>query len=259
MTVPRICPQIRTPGSKPDLGTLITLPEPQLLEIASLAGCDWIFLDCEHGAISTTGLGSLLASAPDVPVLVRIPANEARYVKQALDAGAAGIICPLVEDAAMVERIVRWAKYPPQGKRSVGIGRAHKYGLGSGQHLERANEQTTVVVQVESVAGVHMLDDILKVPGLGGIFVGPYDLSASMGFVAQPAASAVRATVSDVIDRCRVEGVPVGQFFANGQAFASDEIRDRLDFVALGMDTMLLGQSIQAQLHAAHSLTGLLD
>jgi 2-dehydro-3-deoxyglucarate aldolase/4-hydroxy-2-oxoheptanedioate aldolase len=238
------------------LGTIVTLPNPQLLEIALLAGCEWIFVDCEHGAITTSGLGCLLTGVPrDVPVLVRLPANDEVYVKQALDSGAAGIICPSVEDAATAARLVSWAKYPPAGTRSVGIGRAHGYGLGLASYMEQANGLTSVVVQIESIAGVRALDDILEVSGLGGVFIGPYDLSASMGLVGQPTAPAVRKTIHDIVERCRARAVPVGQFFGGAQAFGADEISGRLDFAALGLDTTLLAQSLELQLCTARSVS----
>lgn len=244
-------PYLRAQGTPPAVGTIVTLPEPQLVEIAALAGCDWVFVDCEHGAISTAELSGLLIGAPrGTPTLVRIPCDDEVRVKQALDAGAGGIMCPMVEEAATVQWLVRWAKYPPQGARSVGVGRAHGYGLGFGSYLAQANDRTAVVVQIESLAGVQAIDEIAAVAGLGGVFIGPFDLSASMGFMGQPSAPPVQQAIATVIDRCHARDVPVGQFFGDSEAFRASPVADRLDFVALGIDLSLLAQSLRQQVQS---------
>ncbi|WP_436772266.1 HpcH/HpaI aldolase family protein [Yinghuangia sp. YIM S09857] len=227
------------------------MPEPRLVEIAALAGCSWVMVDCEHGAVTTADVGRVLVGAPaGFPVLVRVPAAEEVHVKQALDAGAVGIVCPMAENAAAVRELVTWAKYPPFGTRSVGVGRAHGYGLSFAPYLDRANETTSIVVQIESAAGLAALDDILAVEGLGGVLIGPYDLSASLGHVGVPSAPPVLAAVSEVMSRCNAAGVPVGQFFASGTAYTDSPLPDSLDFIAVGLDTALLAQTIHG--HVEH-------
>lgn len=244
-----LCPRVRPAGEKADVGTIISLPDPRLLELAALAGSKWIFLDCEHGSIAPSDLGRVLAGAPQgVPVLVRLPSNDEIWVKQALDAGAAGVICPVVEDAATAERLVRWAKYPPQGARSIGIGRAHGYGLSVGPYLQAANATTSVVVQIESITGAHALEEILAVEGLGGVFIGPYDLSASMGLVGRPGAPEVEDVIAEIVKRSRSKGVPVGRFYPTGKAYVSAPDRDMLDFVAIGIDLVLLADALRDNL-----------
>ena len=118
-------------------------------------------------------------------------------------------------------------------------------------YRERAKDASSVIVQIESAAGISALDDILDVAGIGGIFIGPYDLSASMGYVGRPDAPVVVQAIRNVIDSCRARGVPVGQFFANAQAYKAAESAHLLDFVAIGLDTMLLARSLESQLTAA--------
>lgn len=212
-----------------------------------------MLVDCEHGSIAVAEVGSVLVGAPEgFPVLVRVPAAEEVCVKQALDAGAAGIVCPMVEDSATVRSLVRWAKYAPIGARSVGIGRAHGYGLSFGSYLDTANAGTSVIVQTESAAGVAAASDILDVEGLGGVLIGPYDLSASMGQPGEPSAPAVLAAVADVVNHCNDADVPVGQFFASGTAYTQVPRQGQLDFVAVGLDTMTLANAIRRDvLHIA--------
>lgn len=242
--MPEPFPAVVPPDSPVPLGTVVTTPDPRVLEICELAGCDWIFVDCEHGSVAPSALGSLLAAKGRTPVLVRLPADDEQHVKHALDAGCEGIICPRVEDAETVRRLVGHSKYPPLGNRSVGIGRAHGYGLDFAGHLAEANDATSVVVQIESEEGVRNLDEILAVPGIGGVFIGPYDLSGSMGVPGQVEIAAVRQAVRHVMDRCKEAGVPVGQFFGTRAAFDAAEGRDLYDFAAIGTDTMLLAGAI---------------
>lgn len=244
-----VFPQPKEPDAAPSLGSILTLPRPELLEVAALAGCEWVLVDCEHGSVGNADLSALLAGAPpDLRVLVRVAAAEETHVKQALDAGADGIVCPAVPDAATADALVRWAKYPPQGRRSVGVGRAHGYGLGFPEYVAGANERTSVVVQIETTRGVAAADEILAVDGLGGVLIGPYDLSASMGFMGRPDAPEVTAVVADVARRARGRGLPVGLFYVTSAAFAAAVDRPPLDFVLVGTDTALLAGALRSEL-----------
>jgi 2-dehydro-3-deoxyglucarate aldolase len=244
-------PSRRPAGAPVPLGTLVTLPDPRVAEIAVLAGCDWLFVDCEHGAVAPADLSALLAAAHGVPALVRIASNEEQHVKHALDAGAAGVVCPRVDDARVARRLVSWAKYPPRGTRSVGIARAHGYGLHLARHLAEADATTSVVVQIESAAGVRAVESIVAVEGVGGVFVGPYDLSGSLGVPGQVDAPVVRDAVGRVVEACGRAGVPVGQFFADRTACDAAAGRPGLDFAAVGTDTSLLAAAVAAQMRPA--------
>lgn len=248
--MPESFPAVTRPERPAALGTVVTLPDPRVLEICVLAGCDWIFVDCEHGAIAPSRLSAVLTGAGAVPVLVRLPANDEQHVKQALDSGCAGIICPQVEDARTARRLVGLSTYPPLGSRSVGIGRAHGYGLRFADHLAAANDSTSLVVQIESAEGVRNIDEILAVPGIDGVFIGPYDLSASMGVPGQVGSARVQQAVRAVVTGCRDAGVPVGQFFATRAAYESAAHKERYDFAAIGIDTMLLAAAVEAETHA---------
>lgn len=235
----------------PPLGTIVSLPDARVLELCVLAGCEWLFVDCEHGAIAPAELSRVLVGAGTAPALVRIPANEEQFVKQALEAGAAGVICPLVGDAQTVRRLVSWSKYPPVGRRSVGLGRAHGYGLRFAEHLAEANAATTVVVQAESREAVAAIEEIVAVPGLGGVFIGPYDLSASLGKPGQVGDPEVLAAIRRVVDVCRAAGVPVGQFFGSREAYETAPERERYDFAAIGVDVALLASAVAGEVGPA--------
>jgi 2-dehydro-3-deoxyglucarate aldolase/4-hydroxy-2-oxoheptanedioate aldolase len=133
----------------------------------------------------------------------------------------------------------------------VGIGRAQGYGLRFADYLAGANDSLSVVVQIESEEGVKNIDDILAVNGIGGVFIGPYDLSGSMGMPGQVAMPAVQEAVRHVVSRCREAGVPVGQFFGTRAAFEEVAHRDLYDFAAVGIDTMILSTAIAAEMRRA--------
>ena len=124
------------------IGTIVSVPSPEVAEVLSLAGFDWLFIDMEHGAIDITAAQHMLQAADAVtPCLIRVPSQEEVWIKKCLDMGAAGIIVPHVNSADEARRVLAWAKYPPRGSRSVGIGRAHGYGPRFLDYMNRANEK----------------------------------------------------------------------------------------------------------------------
>jgi 2-dehydro-3-deoxyglucarate aldolase len=224
-------------------GTIVSLPCPQIAELLSLSGFDWLFLDGEHGPLCVGDIQMLLQAAqPHCPCVVRVAANDEVSVKQALDAGADGIIAPLVNDADTAARVVAWAKYPPIGRRSVGIARAHGYGATFADYVNRANQNLAVIVQVEHVDAVANIAAILDVTGIDGVFIGPYDLSASLGKPGNVNDSDVRHQIETVRQACLERGMAVGIFGVDAAA-VQPYIRHGYTLVAVGMDTLLLGQS----------------
>ncbi|BBO68536.1 2,4-dihydroxyhept-2-ene-1,7-dioic acid aldolase [Desulfosarcina alkanivorans] len=224
-------------------GTIISMPCPQMAELLSGSGFDWLFIDGEHGPLSTGDIQLLLQAAqPRCPCVVRLAANDAVHVKQVLDTGADGIIAPLVNDAETAARVVAWAKYPPLGERSVGIARAQGYGASFAGYVATANERVAVIVQVEHVDAVANIDSILDVQGIDGVFVGPYDLSASMGKAGQVDDADVRRRIEAVRRACAGRRMPIGIFGADAAA-VQPFVKQGYTFIAVGMDSLMLIQS----------------
>ena len=195
------------------VGTMLTLPAPEVAEMASKCGVDWLFLDGEHGALSMLEWQRLLqATAGRCANLLRIPGGGETAVKQALDIGADGIIVPMVNTAEQARDVVRWAKYPPRGERGVGLARAQGYGLDFARYVETANEETVVVVQAEHIRAVEAIDAIVEVEGLDAVFIGPYDLSASMGLTGQVGHPDVVAAIDAISRACERAGLARGIF-----------------------------------------------
>jgi 2-keto-3-deoxy-L-rhamnonate aldolase RhmA len=163
------------------LGAWITIGNPEVVEMLSLLGFDWLLFDMEHAPLDYQLLEHMLmAVRGDATPLVRVPLNDPVYVKRVLDLGPAGVLFPLVSTADDARRAVASTRYPPRGVRGVGPRRAASYGLRTEEYFERA-EEVLVVAQVETREAVENIHDILAVEGVSAFFVGPNDLSFSYG------------------------------------------------------------------------------
>lgn len=169
------------------IGSWITLAHPAIAEIMAKAGFDWLAVDLEHSVITireTEELIRVIDLCGVVP-LVRLSANDPVQIKRVMDAGAHGVIVPMVNSVAEAEQAVSAVRYPPQGARGVGLARAQGYGTRFGEYLDWVNKESVVIVQVEHIKAVNNLEEILSVDGVDGFIVGPYDLSGSLGVPGQ--------------------------------------------------------------------------
>ncbi|CAB1078021.1 2,4-dihydroxyhept-2-ene-1,7-dioic acid aldolase [Alkalispirochaeta odontotermitis] len=237
------------------IGTLVTLTAPEVAEIMAELGYDWLFIDTEHGSFNAQAAQGLLQAADHrCPCVVRIPANDEVWIKKALDIGAAGIIAPGVKSAAEAEQIVRLCKYPPRGNRGVGIGRAHGYGLNFKEYVENANDEIAVVIQAENTDAVANIAEIVRVPDVDAVLIGPYDLSASMGKMGRIQDEEVQAGIASVTKCCRNAGVPLG-IFADSAQSAAPFIEQGYTLVAISTDCLHMAQGARAELEAVKKLS----
>lgn len=164
-------------------GSWLTIPHQSIIEILSSAGFEWLTIDLEHSAIDIATLQNLVGhvQANKMEALVRVSKNEEVIIKRVMDAGANGVIIPMVKNAEEARQAVSWVKYPPHGTRGVGLSRAQHYGIAFNDYQRWVDEESIVIAQIEHIEGVNNLSEILDVAGIDGIIVGPYDLSASMG------------------------------------------------------------------------------
>ena len=173
--------------NKVSIGTWITLGHPAIPEIFASSGFDWLAIDLEHSAITLGEAEELIRviDLKNVIPLVRLSSNNAEQIKRVMDAGAHGVIVPMVNNADQAAQAVAAVKYPPIGTRSFGLARAQGYGTSFEKYQQWQKENSIVVVQIEHVEAVENLAEILKVPGVDAYFVGPYDLSGSLGVPGQ--------------------------------------------------------------------------
>jgi 2-dehydro-3-deoxyglucarate aldolase len=232
------------------LGTMVTLPVAATAEIVADAGFDWLFVDGEHGPIGTSELVAILQAVGErVPCLVRVPAATEPAIKSALDAGATGIIVPQVNTADTAAAVVRYARYAPEGGRGVGIARAHGYGFRFDEYMRSANEKTVVIVQAEHASAVEHIDEIVQVPGVDAVFLGPYDLSASLGKIGRFDDPEVRAAMDRITEACTRSGMALGCFGLTAEA-ASPFVDRGYRLIVAGVDTVMLGAAAR-ELYAA--------
>lgn len=196
-------------AGEPVVGGFLGWPSPQVVEAVALAGYDFVILDNEHGYLDGR-LEPLIVMAErhGLSPVVRVPAVDPVHILQALDLGAAGLHVPQVQCAAQAAAAVEAAKYPPLGRRGAAFStRSAAYGLRRGQeYFDWANRETLVVVHVETAEAVAALEEIAAVEGIDIVFIGPTDLSASMGFGGLPHPE-VTAVIEDAFQRCQRQGI----------------------------------------------------
>ncbi len=225
------------------LGTVLSLPSPETAEILANAGFDWLFIDAEHSSLGSSELQAIIGRVDHkVPCVVRVAAAEEWHIKKALDIGATGIIVPQVNSAKTAERIVQFSKYPPEGARGVGIGRAHGYGASFSDYLKTANERVAVIIQIEHIDAVHNIEKIVQVKGIDAVFVGPYDLSASMNRLGEVKHPEVRRAIDHVTSVCQKTGMPLGIFCLEPES-AHHYIEQGYSLLAVGIDSVLLANA----------------
>lgn len=232
------------------VGTLVSMSDPSVAEILAGAGFDWLFIDAEHAPLESADiLGILQAVGDSSACIVRLAAPVEPAVKKALDLGAAGIIAPQVNTAEHAAAIVRYARYAPDGARGVGLARAHAYGPEFESYIATANDRIAVVIQAEHVQAVENIESISRVEGLDAVFIGPYDLSASMGKMGQVDDPAVVEAVDHIIDTCQAAGMPIGFFGVSAEAVAP-YIERGCTLICAGADMLFLGGAARRTLDA---------
>jgi 2-keto-3-deoxy-L-rhamnonate aldolase RhmA len=224
------------------VGTLVSLPSPEVCEILSHVGYDWLFIDAEHGAFNPQQAQSMLQAAAPTPCVIRVPVGEAIWLKKALDIGAAGVIVPQVHNSAQAKEIIQHCKYSPVGDRGIGIGRAHKYGIDFERYIERANNETAVILQAESTEAVDNINDITNLKGLDAILIGPYDLSASLGKPGEIDHPLVQEAINKIIKSCQKKNVRIGFFGVNAEAVLPYKEKG-CTLLTVGVDTTFIIKS----------------
>lgn len=237
---------------KRPLGLWLTSASPSVTELGARLGFDFVVIDQEHVPVSSAALSEHLRAvdaSQGAAALVRLGDHSALGVKQALDAGASAVMFPMIDTAAQARTAVAATRYPPVGQRGFArMIRASGYGTDPG-YLERANGEITVIVQIETRESLANLAEIATVPGVDAIFLGPGDLSGSLGFLGQPGHPEVMAALSQGFGAARALGVPCGTILV-----APDLLQRAFDdgctFAAVATDLGLLSDSARRVLGA---------
>lgn len=227
------------------VGSWIQIPHPVCAEIMAHAGFDFLCVDIEHGIVDIETVSNLFraieATNKDVVPMVRLPGNDYSITRRYIDAGAKGIFVPMVNSREDAEEAVRSAKYPPEGERGVGFCRANLYGIKFDQYIKKANDDILIVAQIEHVKAVENIEEILTTPGIDGVFIGPYDLSASMGIPGELNHVDMQDAMEKVLESCKKHNVAAGLHVISPQI---EEVNKRLEqgyrLIAYSLDTVML-------------------
>ncbi|MFK8021494.1 MAG: aldolase/citrate lyase family protein [Pseudomonadales bacterium] len=234
-------------AGKPIYGLWLGLPHSSCAEIAAGAGFDWLLIDMEHAPYSLMDVQHhLQAIAPyNTSALVRPVEGRTAVIKQLLDIGVQTLLVPMVETAEQAEELVQDVRYPPQGRRGLGTSMARgAHWNGIGDYLHTANDEICLIVQVESTTAVENIDAIANVDGVDAVFIGPSDLSASMGYIGEHGNPAVIEAIEGCIKSVRAAGKAAGVLAVDAE-LVKHYVAHGVTFVGVGADSGLLASSVR--------------
>ena len=234
-------------------GLWLGVPSPFSARLLARQPFDWLMIDAEHSPLDTFTLAQMVAAIAEAngpAPFVRVAQASVENMKRALDAGAFGLIAPMINTRQEAEQVVAWSKFPPDGQRSFGSAYAGlAFNLSMGEYLRAANQQTVLGIQIESQAALGNLDEIFSVPGLDLAFVGPVDLSISMGLEPLPENPhpVFQQALAEIMSTARKHKLPLGIYCSNGAA-ASARIAQGFQFVNVSSDINCLSRGALTEL-----------
>ena len=234
-------------NGSPSIGSWMQIPHSSIAEIMGNAGYEWIAVDMEHGTVSLHQLPDLFRALElgDTLPLVRIPKGDPELCKQVLDAGAGGIIVPMIESASQLTKVRDACRWPPSGSRGVGFSRANLFGKNFDSYREEA-QSPLLIAMIENIKAVDSLVQILDVEGLDAILVGPYDLSASLGITADFDNPLFTSAMAEIITSAQSKNIASGIHVVSPSI---SELKARLSeghqFVAYSIDAVMLGHTVK--------------
>jgi len=235
---------------KPLIGSWMQIPDPSVAEIMGRAGYDWVAVDMEHGSICVHQLPDLFRAIElggTLP-MARLAQGHPKDCKQALDAGAGGVIIPMVESADQLRSIRNACCWPPAGTRGVGFSRANLFGKNFDDYAKEA-QAPLLVAMIEHEKAVASLPEILAVEGLDAIMIGPYDLSASMGLTGDFSSEKFIGAMETILSMCQTASISCGIHVVQPcEAELHQRIEDGYRFIAYCIDAVFLSQAAQRKI-----------
>jgi 2-keto-3-deoxy-L-rhamnonate aldolase RhmA len=235
----------------PQIGSWITLNNSSVAEIMADAGFDWLCIDLEHSAIDYNEAQQMMIAIQSKGVLayVRVGNNDPLIIKRVLDAGADGIIVPSVNSKSDAERAISAIKYPPVGTRGVGLARAQGYGFNFENYRDEIAPKVKLIVQIEHINAINELDEILSLEGVDGSFIGPYDLSGSLGKPGQYNEEDVKTAIEKYEMIAKKYDKWIGFHVVPPDYKLVKEKQDKgYNFIAFSFDAYFMGHAIREQL-----------
>ena len=235
-------------NNKLTLGSWITIANPAIVEIMATANFEWLCIDMEHTSIDLATAQMLITTiqSKSMKALVRVSKNEEVIIKKVLDMGADGVIIPMIKTKEEAEEAVSYVKYPPHGKRGVGLYRAQGYGTSFESYKKWVDEEVVIIAQIEHIEAVENIEEIITTEGIDGTIVGPYDLSGSMGFPGDFERDDVKKAINDVKLACEKYNKPYGfHVIESDPSMLKKRIDEGCTFLAYSLDFFFLGDSVR--------------
>ena len=233
-------------------GPFMKLTDPAVVEIMGFAGFDFVIIDAEHGPISMQNAQNMIRAAESVNItpIIRVGSNDEALILRALDIGAQGIEIPQINSKPDAVRAVKSVKYSPQGERGVCryVRAANYSSMDKFKYFKSANKETMIIAHIEGVEGINNLDEILSVSGIDVIFIGPYDLSQSLGIPGQVNDPLVVEKMKEVVLKCMQNKVAVGTF--------ADDVETAKSWVSLGVQYMSFSVDVGILYNASKNIVG---
>lgn len=230
------------------LGMWLALADSYAAEICANCGFDWLLIDGEHAPFDRRCILATLQALAAYPVepVLRVPGHDPVYLKQVLEMGVRNVLVPMVETAEQASNLVAAVRYPPLGKRGVGsgLGRASRWNSYE-DYLAAADRGICLIAQVESREAITRVAEIAAVDGLDGIFIGPADLAASMGYLGQPSHPEVIKVIAETLASIRASGKAAG-ILCTDESLTREYMRQGATLVAVGVDTTVLSNAAKA-------------
>ncbi|MDO8895517.1 MAG: aldolase/citrate lyase family protein [Nitrosomonas sp.] len=243
----------RLSRSELTIGSWVTLGHPSIAEIMAAAGFDWLVLDMEHSVLELSEVQSIIQvlDGKQCPAIVRLTSNHPDQIKRVMDAGATGVMVPMIKSAAEAKAAVDGVYYPPRGQRGVGLARAQGYGNSFQAYRQWLDENAVIVVMIEHVDAVKAIDSILAVPGIDAYIIGPYDLSGSMGRPGDLNHPDVQAAIAQVLEAGRRANKPGGIHVIEPDPEALQQrIQAGFNFLGYGLDIRILDSICRTHLQS---------
>lgn len=235
---------------KVSFGTWIQIPHPSIIEIIAhtfSTKLDWICIDMEHGVIDIESMTNLIRTIEKYMItpLVRIPKNDYIWIHRSLDAGAKGLVIPMIKNKEDAKNAIDECKYPPEGKRSFGYSRSNLYGIFFDKCCLEQNDDISIILQIEHIDAIKNLEEILKFPNIDGTFIGPLDLAGSMGLNSriEMEGEYFLNTLNEYRTKSLEANVPTGIHIIHPDKIKIDKAKEEgYKMIAIGLDTVFLSE-----------------
>lgn len=242
-------------SKKKSIGSWMALDHYLIPDLMAEKIMEWLVIDMEH---STTDLSTMSVmidkiKAKNIAPWIRLPNVDEVIIKKCLDAGATGLIAPMVKTKSDVEKLIKYSFYPPMGSRGVGLYKAQNFRDNFNEYVKNHIEEIVIIAQIEHIDALKDLDNILSVPRLDGILIGPYDLSSSMGFPGEYHRQEVKDALTEIKTKAKKHGKALGFHVVEPDHHeAIKRLEEGYDFLAVGVDFLYLKKAIK---ETAESLT----